>query len=971
MVLESAQYAAETLRHFEPGNSDPMVFELVHAHAESGILKGTKGFCPVAVTEGLMSKRVKPLHELARNQVVHAAEAIKSGSKGDFYSYFPIKLDGKKFDLLTRGECVTDADQKRAKFVVHQILVDHDNNPWDCGPASVLAREDLWVTRWSTKPQLLKLRKLDMPPLSPRVCNTWEKMTRDSGWAGLPVEAFEKRNSLFLLVDETIEAKSILTLFVESTSLLKKEFRWDIPFTIRAWHPFGQSRAFWQATNAGSQLDIDSMHRENVIRVDLTHDLARATGKFANDARNGNWVSIDLRKKSTLDLSDPESEIKLAPVDDLVTGSFVMSGSSTQLASVSAIRNQQTIDKAMAQNASSPPPTTIRPATDSPEDGDFVKKTAGESTSGQKVAASSRRSNDKTPASPSRDLVDQENTTPKSTQTKPDSVPDTPAAPNNHSWLNRHKPQIIRWGIVAVALLSCGIVAWIGVGYVQSMLAMVDDTVNQEVSILYNSGDQQDDSPSDDSAEEIENRPHDNPESEADSKLQSATESITQPAPAPTASVEQIVRLMEASDYQFGDLTLPKPNVPDSFALFSLPSPRNGLAEWISIAILTQDGKFAFEPSENGDTLTLVRQINKKPIALATISLTESVSGGSLPTSGDSQQAAKEPEVVNENPTDSDSDPATGEEYTTTFIWNWAKQAREHQAVVDSLRAGQFQFSLLGSNIRFKSQITAAQDSPKIKIGRSSFDRTNILPHLSRQFGSRQGFRNYQWAITNAQMVPLPESSQDEIWTAKVEVEFNKVFIELDKEYVRREAEAILGDSLSSGDLADEFTKNYGYYGPLTISSNATISEGVADDEYIDLTLRSQFGFGDLPSDEVGEIYFDRIPRFAKLTSVDQKTSALPEYLANMLVRKSALRGRQIYRIITSGGKGADKAPTHAQKCRLAIAGIYYKAAVAALDREIYIEVTRTGGPRAERFKAIAVQIPDEAETPSTTTNNE
>ena len=272
-----------------------MFSEIVSTTTESGLFKGSKGFCPVALTESTPKNLIKPLVDLARRQVEEADNLRENPD--DFYSFFPLVIEDQHFYLLTRGS--RNAQDHGAPYIVHQMLFDKIDQHAS-GPAAILANDSVWVTRWSAKPQLLKPREIDSQPLSPRICRLWEKITGDAGWAGCPVEAFEKKKSCVLLASSKLTSSELIQLFVESQSLIPHEQRWQILIAIGAWHPFKVDSRFWMAFDRGTQAAVDSMHRENTLRIDLLSKLNRASGKYSEEARAGAWIRKTASKAKSL-----------------------------------------------------------------------------------------------------------------------------------------------------------------------------------------------------------------------------------------------------------------------------------------------------------------------------------------------------------------------------------------------------------------------------------------------------------------------------------------------------------------------------------------------------------------------------------------------------------------------------------------------------------------------------------------------
>ena len=282
-----------------------MIFEIVSAVTEQGIIKGTDGFCPIAVTKGMPSVYIKTLFKIADRQVKEVARLSKHGA--NFYSYFPLKLDRPRpCHLLTRG---TFQGKNNNDYVVHQILIDKVGSITG-GPAAFLSQAETWITCWSAKAQVLKPRDIPVgQPLSPRICENWERITGDSGWAGIPLEATEGKKSCILLTTNKVSSEDVLKLMLESQSLIPASKRWGIPMAISAWQPFGNKEKFWLALERGTQAAVETIHRADVTRFDLTQQTVRAIGKYSDEARSGVWTRFGESDESDLVKREPAESV--------------------------------------------------------------------------------------------------------------------------------------------------------------------------------------------------------------------------------------------------------------------------------------------------------------------------------------------------------------------------------------------------------------------------------------------------------------------------------------------------------------------------------------------------------------------------------------------------------------------------------------------------------------------------------------
>ena len=263
-----------------------MIQEVVYADAPQGVLPDTSGFCAVTFTEGMSESLLKRLGSIARAQVqaIAASTPIKK-----YACHFPIMMDDQRFHLLTVGTRTRGSSSPPNSFVVHQILLTQTEN-LHAGPASILADGNIWVTKWNGKPHLRQRREIDVPPLQPRICAHWEKEVGDAGWASLPIEAIEKRGNAIFPFEHQTELSQILTLMVESQSLMPPADRWRTPISVWAWHPFNKPIRFWIVSEKGSEEFVELSSAKNSVVIPIGENNSTAVGKYSSQARSGAWI---------------------------------------------------------------------------------------------------------------------------------------------------------------------------------------------------------------------------------------------------------------------------------------------------------------------------------------------------------------------------------------------------------------------------------------------------------------------------------------------------------------------------------------------------------------------------------------------------------------------------------------------------------------------------------------------------------
>ncbi|MEL7496795.1 MAG: hypothetical protein AAFN77_04250 [Planctomycetota bacterium] len=951
-----------------------MIFEVVSADVDQGLIKGTTGFCPVAITEGMKSDLIKPLMSLAKNQAKSAIEnkPTEANELNDFYSSFPIKLSNQRFRLLTRGACVSGTSESR-KFIVHQMLIPHQND-WTCGPVAMLAKEDAWITQWSTKPQLLKPRSIEVPTLSPRICRHWESKTRDGGWAGLPLEAFEKQQPCLLSTDSDFSSRDILELFMESQSLLRYQDRWDIPFSIRAWHPFGSNNYFWSVVDRGTQQEIEFMHLPNVVRIDLTNPMSQATCKYANAARAGNWVNLQRggRTDSHTSLAQDE-EIKLAPPTEREPvspgSSSISSGIRSSGASSFKLSAQSSIKLAS-------------PAEPRQTDGPTVE-------SGVASRSSTRLGGTNSVAADSQDPAAKTNSAqPKKKQFRDSDaeiessgIEEPLAKPAQPSFLQKWLPSTsdgwIRTGIVfgVVAGLSVGI--WYAISMIQTTLEIADNIGGNQVAIIGNN------TPNDDEP--------DNSDPDSSDQSNSSTENSDAPVSESTDSTDADDTNGNSNDPTIVDNVDPAdsdPNpieekpltrvelkaaiaamkIPASYnlkrpvdesepqLLFSIPVRKKGLNEFLLINSNTDNKKYLWTWDPSGDSAKLEFEPGK---TMATISLIER----SEPA--DDQSTSSDESVSGEPVNDDESVSETPDEETTSvatdFVFQWVQEKKLDWRDYYRVIAGRLEVGIMGGgHAEIQVPLANPVNTKRFRIADATFDGLQVKPHLQDYLTNTTGFEKFIWSVDNVRvpeknLAKLDESEDTEqvpIW--KGNVDDSRVRLVLNEELVRSEVAKLLKVDLSvPGPMTETIDRQIRYHSPLGIETKASFSIDREFEGQVVLDLRSRFLF-DAKGEDLGNIYFDRIPNLRADTPTKKKKSVLPDYLIYRLLEFTGTNGKNAKtatRIIGSNGKGCTKAPTDLQKASLAIAGVYHKYVTKLLENEIEFEVSRSGGPLRSRFE--------------------
>ncbi len=264
-----------------------MLHEMVSAPVPRGLFNGTSGFCPVAATNGMPRELIQLLADLSKRQY---ETVIANKSLGrEMYCYLPLTVKGKRLHLVTHGLQPPRDEQLEQKYIVHQLLLENVRD-LPAGPAWLLANDQVWISQWNVEPQYLEPRQIKSSVLSPRICETWTRVTGDAGWAGAALEAWQKRKPFVLIVPADKPTRPIIDMMVEAQSLMEPHLRWEMPISILSWHPTKNLQRIWAAYQAGTQQAISACRSANCVTLEITRKLEPAANSFSEVARSGSWA---------------------------------------------------------------------------------------------------------------------------------------------------------------------------------------------------------------------------------------------------------------------------------------------------------------------------------------------------------------------------------------------------------------------------------------------------------------------------------------------------------------------------------------------------------------------------------------------------------------------------------------------------------------------------------------------------------
>jgi hypothetical protein len=262
--------------------------ELLYTSVPRGLKPGSRGFCTVLSTQGMVAPLAAALEGLSGYRPVFPIGHERVAENPVVYSHLKLQVAGKSWYVLSRiADYGLDYSQRTNKLA-HHLVLDKSELP-AAGPASLLRASGIMRESWEGDPKIVPPKPISRQPTAPSgVCQAWKEMTGDAGWAGALAESFLKDpNRPVILLFEP--GQDLRPLIDESLSLLPAERRWDVTFSTYFTGSSQGITCLWRGIVVGSKEATESLRFVNALRIDLTSaDFGRAEGgELVDAARKG------------------------------------------------------------------------------------------------------------------------------------------------------------------------------------------------------------------------------------------------------------------------------------------------------------------------------------------------------------------------------------------------------------------------------------------------------------------------------------------------------------------------------------------------------------------------------------------------------------------------------------------------------------------------------------------------------------
>jgi hypothetical protein len=216
------------------------------------------------------------------------------------FSHMQVTVGGTPFHVLSRVGFAGLDYTGRSNKLAHHVVLEPSELPRG-GPAWLLDQPGFLQETWNGQVGLLTDRR-DVPQgdIHPRICQAWQTVTGDAGWAGVVAESFlaDPKKPVYLVYEP---GQNPLPLVAEALSLLPHERRWDVTFsTYFTTLPQGVVCA-WRGVVRGSPEAAKVIRTTHALLLDLGHALGTPPdGPFVEQARTGELCAAALSTSPAL-----------------------------------------------------------------------------------------------------------------------------------------------------------------------------------------------------------------------------------------------------------------------------------------------------------------------------------------------------------------------------------------------------------------------------------------------------------------------------------------------------------------------------------------------------------------------------------------------------------------------------------------------------------------------------------------------
>jgi hypothetical protein len=204
-------------------------YELCYTSAPRGLVPGSQGFCTVKATRGIPLPLREALESLANYRHKYPPNHPNAEFNPVNFMHLVIQASGKSWHVVSRIQDAGLDHTNRSNFFAHHLAIT-DGDLVPAGPGWLVRQPALLSSMWDYQTGELNDRtSLPNAKEKPSICQSWQAVVGDAGWAGVVADRLlQTREPIYLVYDEKT---SVMPLVGEVLALLPEAKRWTITFS--------------------------------------------------------------------------------------------------------------------------------------------------------------------------------------------------------------------------------------------------------------------------------------------------------------------------------------------------------------------------------------------------------------------------------------------------------------------------------------------------------------------------------------------------------------------------------------------------------------------------------------------------------------------------------------------------------------------------------------------------------------------
>jgi hypothetical protein len=250
-----------------------MALELIYTSAERGLRPGTRGYCTVAYTRGMLPQTIQLLEGLSAYKAIFPLHHEREADNPVSISHYRPTMAGRNACILSRVAPAQAEHTQRSNKIAHHVVLRESECP-PAGPAWTATQAGFFRTSWNESPRLLTDPKPVPNGDGPGTYAAhWEEATGDAGWAGALAWHFLSRNSIpaYLLF---APGTPVLPLISEALALLPPHRRWEVTFNTYFTSLPAGATCVWRCCVPDADVVREVRRNPRALVIDLTAPLA-------------------------------------------------------------------------------------------------------------------------------------------------------------------------------------------------------------------------------------------------------------------------------------------------------------------------------------------------------------------------------------------------------------------------------------------------------------------------------------------------------------------------------------------------------------------------------------------------------------------------------------------------------------------------------------------------------------------------